>query len=174
MGAAAYDLIIEQGTTFTLDLTIMQSSSVVGTDGEDYRCILSHTAAAANKPTTGANYLTYWEADTEAINAETWLADTAYIYQVMNLTGYTARAQIRKKHASATATIDFTCTVLAPATDGKVRLLLTAAQTATIPAGESINVTKSQYQYDLEIVDENGAVTRIIDGAVYVSPEVTR
>ncbi len=50
---------------------------VVGTDTGDYVCILAHTSAASNKPITGADYATYWEAIGTSIGA-VWAADTAY------------------------------------------------------------------------------------------------
>jgi hypothetical protein len=34
---------------------------VLGTDSKNWRCILNHTSAAADRPITGANYATYWE-----------------------------------------------------------------------------------------------------------------
>jgi hypothetical protein len=40
--------------------TFSAPSEVVGTDGENYTCILGHTGAAANRPITGANYTTHW------------------------------------------------------------------------------------------------------------------
>lgn len=36
-------------------------SETIGTDGLNYRCILTHTAAADNRPITGASWETYWE-----------------------------------------------------------------------------------------------------------------
>jgi hypothetical protein len=43
-----------------------------------------------------------------------------------------------------------------------------------MPCGEEITDEKSKYVYDLEIVHTTGTVKRILDGYVYVSPEVTR
>jgi hypothetical protein len=40
--------------------TFSAPSEVVGTDGKNYACILGHTAAATNRPITGANYTTNW------------------------------------------------------------------------------------------------------------------
>jgi uncharacterized protein (UPF0261 family) len=92
---------------------------------------------------------------------------------VYNLTGYTGRGQIRKYHRSTSIVASFTVTISTP-TDGTLTLTLTATETATMPCGEEITDEKSKYVYDLEIVHTTGTVKRILDGYVYVSPEVTR
>ncbi len=52
------------------------SNEVIGTDTNNYTCILDHPAAAANRPTTGANYATYWTlAGTLGV---TWVSGTQY------------------------------------------------------------------------------------------------
>jgi len=48
---------------------------VAGTDSNNYRCILNHTSASSNKPITGDDYATYWEAYSRA---GTWANDTLY------------------------------------------------------------------------------------------------
>lgn len=51
---------------------------VLGTDGKDYRPVLTHTAASANKPITGADYTDFWELiGTEGVG-DTWAEDTVY------------------------------------------------------------------------------------------------
>jgi len=98
--------------------------------------------------------------------------NTAY-----NLTGYTGRGQIRRYHRSTSAIVSFTVTIPTVGseyTDGKLTVSLTANQTAAIPAGEEITDTRSKYVYDLEIIDGSGSVKRILDGFVFISPEVTR
>lgn len=81
-----------------------------------------------------------------------------------NLTGYTPRAQMRKSYYSSTKT-DFTAVITGAATDGKVTLSLTAAQTALL--------TDGRYVYDIEI-DNNTSVFRVLEGMVTVSPNVTK
>lgn len=84
---------------------------------------------------------------------------------VFNLTGYTARGQIRKAFASTSYTA-FTVEINNPA-GGEIIISLTAAQTAALSAG--------RYVYDIEIVETtSGAVTRVIEGQVEISPRVTR
>lgn len=82
----------------------------------------------------------------------------------VNLTGWLPRCQIRKKHSSADIIASPTCTIAAAS--GFVYLLLTAAQTTVIPAGE--------YVYDVELYDSGTQVARLQEGTVTVTPEVTR
>jgi hypothetical protein len=58
--------------------TLTASDEVVGTDGNDYKCIRNHTSSSDNKPITGANYTTYWEATGETGSGGTWATSTAY------------------------------------------------------------------------------------------------
>lgn len=82
-----------------------------------------------------------------------------------NLTGYTVRGQIRKSYAS-TSYVAFSCGVQ-PGVIGKIQITLSAAQTAALKAG--------RYVYDIEIVETaSGAVTRVVEGQVEVTPRVTR
>ena len=51
---------------------------VVGSNGNDYRCILNHTAAAANMPISGANWTTYWVANGTTGQGSAWVSGQAY------------------------------------------------------------------------------------------------
>ena len=82
---------------------------------------------------------------------------------VVDLTGYTAVAQMRKHYTSSNAT-SFTASI-SPSI-GVVTLSMNAATTNTITAG--------RYVYDCELTDTNGAVTRLVEGIVTVTPGVTR
>lgn len=83
-----------------------------------------------------------------------------------DLTGYTAKAQIRPTTAvSAPLTAEFTCTIVAPATDGVIELTLSHTVTETL--------TGNGY-WDLQITDGTGWVTTIVSGAVTMVPDVTR
>lgn len=81
---------------------------------------------------------------------------------VVNLSGYTANAQIRKTYTSSNA-VNFTVT-LGTAT-GEVGLSLTDAQTS--------NIVPGRYVYDVLLTRE-GITTRIVEGIVTVTPGVTR
>jgi len=79
----------------------------------------------------------------------------------MNLGDYTANSQMRKWYTSANPTAVFTTEIV----DGTVMLSLSATETANISAG--------RYVYDIELTTGN-TITRIVEGIVTVTPEVTR
>lgn len=81
----------------------------------------------------------------------------------VDLTGYSAAAQMRKHYTSSNA-FSFT-TSISPSL-GIVTLSMTANTTNTITPG--------RYMYDCELTDTNGAVSRLIEGIVTVTPGVTR
>ena len=52
---------------------------VLGTDSQAWKCIVAHTAAAANRPVTGADYATYWELyDVAGSLGATWRSGWSY------------------------------------------------------------------------------------------------
>ena len=81
-----------------------------------------------------------------------------------NLTGYTARSQMRKSYYSTSA-ISFTANISNPSY-GEITMSLNSNTTANVKAG--------RYVYDLEVVSNTNVVTRVIEGIVTVMPEVTR
>jgi hypothetical protein len=89
-----------------------------------------------------------------------------------NLTGYTARMQVRANTTSNTVVLALSTsagydgTISLGGTAGTVDLLISATNTATLTAG--------QYVYDLELVSGGGVVTRLLEGNFRVSAEVTR
>lgn len=95
----------------------------------------------------------------------TWKINTVLV----NLTGYTARLQAR-------VDVEDTETVLLLTTEnggitlggalGTISLDRTATQTTLLPAGT--------YVYDLELLAGTGTVTRLVQGELNISPEVTR
>ena len=87
---------------------------------------------------------------------------------VLNLTGYTARMQVRRRIESTTVLIELTTTngaITVTPTLGKLNFALSASQTATL---------SQSGVYDLEIVSSGGEVTRMLEGQFIVKPEVTR
>lgn len=81
----------------------------------------------------------------------------------VDLSAYTARSQLRKHYTSSNST---SFTVTANST-GYVTLALTANVTTSLSAG--------RYLYDVELITPaTNAVTRIIEGMITVTPEVTR
>lgn len=81
--------------------------------------------------------------------------------EAIDVTGYTARGQIRKHYTSSNS-VSFTTGL----SNGTLVISLTANQTANIVAG--------RYVYDVELIDLNGVVVRILEGIVTITPEVTR
>jgi hypothetical protein len=86
----------------------------------------------------------------------------------VNTTGYTARMQLRTSYSAATASLELTTANgrISLTSAGVITLSLTATETAALAAG--------RYVYDLELVSSGGVVTRLLEGVVTVSPEVTR
>lgn len=87
----------------------------------------------------------------------------------IDLTGCTARMQVRAEIESPTVLLELTTanggiTVDGPA--GQLTLYLTPAATAAIAWQSGV--------WDLELEHPNGDVTRLVQGTVSVKPEVTR
>ena len=82
----------------------------------------------------------------------------------LDLTGYTIKSQIRKSYTS-TIFHTFTSNVY-NAASGRIKLELTAAQTEAIVPG--------RWLYDVEITSSTGVKTRVIEGVVTVTPQITQ
>lgn len=87
----------------------------------------------------------------------------------LDLTGFTARMQLRGELQDATALLELstangriTLTPLA----GRIDLVLTAVETAALNFDTAV--------YDLELVNASGEVTRLVKGNVTLTLEVTR
>lgn len=87
----------------------------------------------------------------------------------VDLTGCTARMQVRTDFDSATALLNLT-------TENGGLTLGGAAGTVDlfISAGDTTAITWDGGVWDLEVVHPSGDVTRLAEGSVSVSPEVTR
>jgi hypothetical protein len=83
--------------------------------------------------------------------------------EVLSLVGYTGTAQIRKYYTSS---VSYPFTVTITAQTGQVSLAMTAEQTANLAAG--------RYVYDCELRSSGNLVSRILEGIVTVTPQVTR
>ena len=86
----------------------------------------------------------------------------------INLTGYTAAMQIRTSYESSSTVISLTSSsgIVITAATGLLTINITSTQTAALTPGT--------YVYDLEITSGANVVTRLIQGSVMVSAEVTR
>ena len=80
---------------------------------------------------------------------------------VLDLTGYSTAAQIRKTYGSSNVSAIFTTTTGTPS-QGKV----TDTQTSGLSAG--------RYVYDLNITSGAGVTTRVVEGQAIITPGVTR
>tara|TARA_E500000178_G_C16423185_1_gene488229 strand:+ start:39 stop:371 length:333 start_codon:yes stop_codon:yes gene_type:complete len=104
--------------------------------------------------------LTIDQGTTFTANIDCTAADDA----ALNLTGYTVAAQLRKTYDSTTSTA-FTA-IIANALTGRLQISLTPVQTGALAAG--------RYVYDVEITDQTGIITRVVEGQVEITPGVTR
>lgn len=85
----------------------------------------------------------------------------------ISLSGMTARGQIRSHAADATVLHEWTLLNSGLAFDANNVVL-------KVPAATSSVWTFRTAQYDVELVDTDGNVTRLVDGHVIVHPEITR
>lgn len=79
----------------------------------------------------------------------------------IDLSYYTAASEMRKTYFSSNA-YSFSATGYA---NGAITLTMNAATTSAIWAG--------RYVYDIDITDQSGNVSRVIEGIVTVTPGVT-
>ena len=84
---------------------------------------------------------------------------------VMNLSGYSAASQMRLSHDTSTVAGTISATIT-NASAGQITLSMTSSATGAIEEG--------MYVYDIEITASSGAVTRILQGKVTLTPQVTR
>ena len=82
---------------------------------------------------------------------------------VIDLNGYVANSQIRKWYTSSTPAATFATSI--NASSGELQLSLNANQTSNLVAG--------RYVYDVEL-NNNGIISRIVEGIVTVTPQVTK
>ena len=84
-----------------------------------------------------------------------------------DLTGYTAAAKMAKGYASTQTRVIITAAINNDPTTGVITLSLTADQTKALDA-------PARYVYDVEITKtSDSTVTRVIEGLITVSPDVT-
>lgn len=108
----------------------------------------------------------------------TWTDATA---TPINISGYTARMKVKSKYSDATPIAELTTEnggIVLGGAAGTVRIILTAEQTAAIPAKDgsasgTIPPTKD-YLYDLELISNTGVVTRLVEGKFVVAAEATK
>ena len=82
---------------------------------------------------------------------------------LLDLTGYTGAAQMRKSYTSTTA---HNFSVAVGNNSGTITLSMSANTTANIAGG--------RYLYDVELIDTSNTVSRVFEGIVTVNPNITR
>lgn len=83
----------------------------------------------------------------------------------INVANNTFQSQVRKSYYSSNVVANLTITVVS-AVNGNLRLSLDSANTA--------NVKPGRYVYDIKMTSNTGSVTRILEGIITVTPQVTR
>lgn len=87
---------------------------------------------------------------------------------IVNMSGYTSRMQVRRFAGSIESVLSLTNTsgMTISATAGTVALSISSSALTAVPAGK--------YAYDLEVIDNGGKVTKLLQGTFTVEAEVTR
>ena len=180
--ATIHNLTIDQGSDFETQVTINAGSAATLISGAHANNATTITVNSTTPfpdngtITVGSEQITYtaktgttFTGAGRGANGTTAMAltDNATVTLVtgaLNLTGYTAAAQLRKSHGSTTATA-FTAT-LASATDGIVQIKLTDTVTAALAYG--------RYVWDLHLTSASGTKTKVVEGIATLRPSVTR
>lgn len=90
-----------------------------------------------------------------------------------DITGFIGRCQFRSTAQSTV--ISLTATVsIDIAVEGKFSLTFSAASSSAIPTDGSGYNDVTRYSYDIEMVSATGKVFRVLNGYVWVSPEITK
>ena len=86
----------------------------------------------------------------------------------IDLTGYTAKMQLREYTSSSSAALTLATNsgITIDAAAGKITVHATATQTSSL--------TLPKYVYDLKITSPSGIVTRLIQGNANIDDEVSR
>lgn len=104
-----------------------------------------------------------------SVNKKVIWKDNQSTPQPIDLTGYTARMQVRSTIASTEVLVELTTEnsgIELGTTNGQILLKMTDTQTAAFAWLTGV--------YDLELIAPSGDVTRLLKGTITVDPEVTR
>ncbi|WP_396180133.1 hypothetical protein [Flavobacterium sp.] len=87
----------------------------------------------------------------------------------VNLTGYSAKMQVRQNTSSQEVLLELSTA------NGKITITpLTGTITLIFGAATTAAITWKRGKYDLELTSGDGTVTRLIEGDINVSREITR
>ena len=84
------------------------------------------------------------------------------------LTSYTAKMQIRATHGSKDVLFELSTAnsrIVITANDGKIELMIGNTLTSAMTFTKGV--------YDLELIDSGGSITRLIEGTITVTKNVT-
>ena len=89
----------------------------------------------------------------------------------VNLSGYSARMQVREKYESSNFILSLTSAsgggiAFTSASAGVIDLYVSASATG--------NIVAKDYVWDIELISPSNTVTRLLEGKFIVTPEVTR
>ncbi len=103
----------------------------------------------------------------------TWTTTAGSVTTPVDLTGYTARMQVRETQSSTATILSLTSGsgITLGGTAGTILLEASATTTAGIATSQT---PQNQFVYDLELVSGAGYVTRLVEGNFLIDPEVTR
>lgn len=106
-----------------------------------------------------------WRAPIEGVDYDPFDPAT---YNLVDVTGYTARFQVRAETADDEALVDLDDTdgITVGDTDGTFTVVLTDEQTAALDFREAV--------YELEVESAGGEVTPMAKGTAYLDREVVR
>jgi hypothetical protein len=95
---------------------------------------------------------------------------TGETFEIMDLTGYTARMQVRRTIENTNKMLELTTAngsldVTFQDQSNVIRIFLPAEVTASV---------STSGVYDLELINQGGEVSRLVEGNFIVVPEVTR
>jgi len=97
--------------------------------------------------------------------SQTFVLEDTQSNSVMNLTGYSGCAQM-KRYESSLKTADFTVEFSNDRTTGRVTISMNSTTTNGLKAGK--------YFYDLLLNSPTGTTTRAVEGTVLVKKSITR
>jgi hypothetical protein len=92
----------------------------------------------------------------------------------LDLTGCTARGQIRHSALDTAVLVSFRTRIAPVPTEGWYEFWLTDEDTMSLPCGPKIGDPASQHEYDVELEDIAGNVIQTFRGTVSVKANVTR
>jgi hypothetical protein len=142
----------------------------------DTPVFISHVKGAtrANTDTDKPAVASYIDLDSFYVDvdtvAQTWTANTGLVtyFAPKDLTDYTARMHIREEQDDTTTIVELVSPTEITISTNDAKITITIADTVTAAFDFDSAV------YDLELVDNSGVVTRLVEGEVELCREVTR